>query len=59
MIVHIETKKVSSLSNSGSCYYTQILPMVKIIRNIFVDPSHAFKAYILEFDSFFLFLHHF
>jgi hypothetical protein len=59
MVVHIETQKVPSLSNSGNCYYTQIIPMVKIISIIFVDLSHTFEAYILEFDSFFTFFHSF
>jgi hypothetical protein len=55
MVIRIETQKVPSLSYFYNYCCMQILPMVKILPIVFVDPSHTFKAYLLEFDSFSLF----
>jgi hypothetical protein len=56
-VIRKETQKVTSLPYSDNCCYTQILPMVKIISIIYVDPSHTFKAYPLKFNLFFPFVH--
>jgi hypothetical protein len=57
MVVHTENQKVLSLSYFDNCCFTQIMPMVKILPIVYVDPSHTFEAYPLEFDLFFHFFH--